>query len=810
MADTPSIPLPSQFVDDAAICVLQDSGGRVLTVSRWGGSEADIGFPGGHVDPGETPTTAVVRELYEETGVQIKATDVYRIFVAPSSDKPTRNVHVYCTWDAEAAKQVAFSAEQGTKVRWAEPEELLGALCTFAAWTRKHFKDLFGREPKLRATTANSQLDLGTGDVHTPGGGRMRKGPPTAPASTHEAGAGALGMSPGLAGATPMAVLKSKARNKLPGGSFAWPEKRKLPINDKTHAANARARLEGMRKEMSPAVYARVKSRIEAAERKFGIKAADKRKAGLSVRAHMPYGGELHVRHMDAEGQNPETDRRICAAFFPLDDVFVKAIPDEGPSWIQIATPGHYEGHRAGPFDLNELVFQSLIRNYRDVDMGNLPFDFNHAMEQPPTSGNIPTHGTPAQAWALDLKIVDGTLHALVDWLPLARGYAKNKQYKFVSPVIRWNDLHPRTGKPIGPRLSSVAFTNQPFLRDLQPMAASAQEGGAAAAGDTAAPRIASMSAYAYSSHEYMPKFRSALQLPALATAQECSDAMDRLCEAYEMADGGDVHGIPVGSYTAALRDAMAAPMASTVEEIFDAVKAMIKAAIEEHEATMHDADGGDGDDAEMTAAAGATTDTTTTTTAATGAPDTTTNTDGAAAMADTKELEAKNLELTSQLSAKEGKTNELTLQLNAAETAKTDLAAQNAKLAEQVAAHAAEKKAGRVDRALLDHGATQKLTDAHKPMMLSYLESNADGFEKLYPLVEPNTRHLTANLTGGGAEGQGNAGAGGARQQGAGELPVVELSAADIASGIAAAGGMELSEAQAAMMPLVHALDAR
>ncbi len=39
-----------------------------------------------------------------------------------------------------------------------------------------------------------------------------------------------------------MADLKTKARDKLPAEDFAEPEKRAYPIEDKSHARNAKAR----------------------------------------------------------------------------------------------------------------------------------------------------------------------------------------------------------------------------------------------------------------------------------------------------------------------------------------------------------------------------------------------------------------------------------------------------------------------------------------------------------------------------------------------------------------------------------------
>jgi hypothetical protein len=43
-----------------------------------------------------------------------------------------------------------------------------------------------------------------------------------------------------------MAELKAKARNKLPKSEFGMPVERKFPVNDKSHARNAKARASEM------------------------------------------------------------------------------------------------------------------------------------------------------------------------------------------------------------------------------------------------------------------------------------------------------------------------------------------------------------------------------------------------------------------------------------------------------------------------------------------------------------------------------------------------------------------------------------
>lgn len=57
-----------------------------------------------------------------------------------------------------------------------------------------------------------------------------------------------------------MAILKLKARNKLPKSEFGLPGQRKYPMPDKAHAANAKARATQMvkRGKLSPSSKAKI------------------------------------------------------------------------------------------------------------------------------------------------------------------------------------------------------------------------------------------------------------------------------------------------------------------------------------------------------------------------------------------------------------------------------------------------------------------------------------------------------------------------------------------------------------------------
>lgn len=62
------------------MCMVYDHAGRVLALDKVGKSYSGTTFPGGHVEPGETFTESVIREIYEETGLTIsnpKLTGIY-------------------------------------------------------------------------------------------------------------------------------------------------------------------------------------------------------------------------------------------------------------------------------------------------------------------------------------------------------------------------------------------------------------------------------------------------------------------------------------------------------------------------------------------------------------------------------------------------------------------------------------------------------------------------------------------------------------------------------------------------------------
>ena len=63
-----------------------------------------------------------------------------------------------------------------------------------------------------------------------------------------------------------MALLKSAARDKLPDSKFGLPGSRKFPVNDRAHAANAKARATQQVNagKLSPASAAKIRKKADA------------------------------------------------------------------------------------------------------------------------------------------------------------------------------------------------------------------------------------------------------------------------------------------------------------------------------------------------------------------------------------------------------------------------------------------------------------------------------------------------------------------------------------------------------------------
>ena len=103
------------------MCMVAD-GTRVLVQNRHAKDWRGAAFPGGHVEPGESITESVVREVFEETGLRIESPRLCG-FKDWMKDDGSRYIVFY--YRADKFSGELKSSEEG-EVFWAELSELPG------------------------------------------------------------------------------------------------------------------------------------------------------------------------------------------------------------------------------------------------------------------------------------------------------------------------------------------------------------------------------------------------------------------------------------------------------------------------------------------------------------------------------------------------------------------------------------------------------------------------------------------------------------------------------------------------------------
>ncbi len=108
----------------AASGVVRDPGGRILLGLR--SDDGTWGLPGGMIDPGEQPADAVVREIFEETGVIVEIDRIggvgSRRIVYPNGDV-CEYLSVWFRCRAVGGR-ARVNDDESTEVAWFDPDDL--------------------------------------------------------------------------------------------------------------------------------------------------------------------------------------------------------------------------------------------------------------------------------------------------------------------------------------------------------------------------------------------------------------------------------------------------------------------------------------------------------------------------------------------------------------------------------------------------------------------------------------------------------------------------------------------------------------
>lgn len=187
----------------------------------------------------------------------------------------------------------------------------------------------------------------------------------------------------------------------------------------------------------------------------------------------------------------------------------VNGIPDK----VKILPFGNVKSQK-GDFIVDDESFKSIKNHFKSRGL-DVVVDYEHQ--------TLDDVQAPAGGWIKDIEKEGDAIVAKVEWTPKAEEYLKNKEYKYLSPVVL---VRKKDNKAVV--LHSVALTNTPAIDNMYPI-------------------INSINLNEYENEEEkkmdLKELAKMLGLPEEATEEEIKTALAKACENC-MTKGADSKGM--------------------------------------------------------------------------------------------------------------------------------------------------------------------------------------------------------------------------------------------------------------------------
>lgn len=128
---------------------------------------------------------------------------------------------------------------------------------------------------------------------------------------------------------------------------------------------------------------------------------------------------------------------------------------DGVPTEVKILPLGHVIS-RKGDFDVDEESFRLMQQHFKDRGI-DIVVDYEHQ--------TLDDVQAPAGGWIKELYKGEDAIIAKIEWTPKAAEYLKNKEYKYLSPVVLTRKIDKKAVL-----LHSVALTNTPAIDGMFPI----------------------------------------------------------------------------------------------------------------------------------------------------------------------------------------------------------------------------------------------------------------------------------------------------------------------------------------------------